>query len=214
MDNPPPINWPAIWSAIAAFGSAAAAWLTFLIHRGNRADAIRPELVLLEAAYSVEGDIGRLSFGKLKNVGRGVALYIDVMSLPEDRSPAVSYAFEQSRDIIAPNEVEPITFSVLVNWHQVTRDDEKMEIVIWIRYFDIEENAYNTQYEFTLSKGLEAFIGMTRYELVPGVAFRWRSSAKSSRWRIKGGAIFRRVRPGLRSGWAYVSRLHTFRDVG
>src|SRR4051812_9423025 len=81
----PPI-WPAIWSAvaascsvIAAFIAAASTFLTMRIHRANRSDAVRPELMIhnIDRIYT-EGIRDEIHVRRIRNVGRGPAFNVTI----------------------------------------------------------------------------------------------------------------------------------------
>jgi hypothetical protein len=121
--SPAPI-WPAIWSALAATFSAITALVLLRVHLHNRAESVRPELLLDEWEYFPEQDeesrfgstYGLFIVKRLRNVGRGTALHIyarvQMMSHSDDE-PHVIYS-RIAR--IGVNQEVTINWAVFFPW--------------------------------------------------------------------------------------------------
>jgi hypothetical protein len=199
---------PAFWSAVAALGSATAAWLTFLVHRSNRNVAIRPELVLEGFTYDVAGGVGTLSILALKNVGRGLAQHVEIDAYSKDRDHLALSTVACNRAIMAADESATIKFIAEINWSLV-RKAHFLSVVVWAQYYDLDENLYTTTYELFAANQLSAFANFPTLELVPGLGYHWRSTARSHWLRTQ---VIRLVR--IANAWrAKLKYTQPFRDV-
>lgn len=86
-----PTFWPAFLSAVAAFFSVLAAYRIYKIHRDNRIDVVRAELILLGLDVKEMGGEKYLFIQKVVNVGKGPALSFGLAMNRQDTAKKINY---------------------------------------------------------------------------------------------------------------------------
>ena len=113
-----PATWPAIFSAIAATGSAAAATFTFLVHRANLREGTSPELILSETRRG-PNECGRedLIIPVLRNAGKGSAFHIRLSATQRffEGPSAVTLPF--MLPVVPANDRIDLPLRILLNWN-------------------------------------------------------------------------------------------------
>ncbi len=155
-------SWPAIWSAVAASFSALAALSMVWIHLQNRADAVRPELVL--DGWSLTNEIpdkGIIQIGKISNQGRGSALFI----LGEARfAEAESIGPGKLFVGLFCNAIQqlPTGKEVAIDWHikfdwpgsVQPRQNQYVYLNLMISTWDVHARRHEATYELVASRGM------------------------------------------------------------
>jgi hypothetical protein len=196
-------NTAAIWSAVAATFAAFSAFMTMLIHRRNLLDAARPEIVLTdwtrEQRTQGETSYEVVSFRKIRNIGRGIALGIYI-NCAENRGPFPLAVMSTIRIPILPvGEHVDVDGSIMIWWKNVeSRDAMKwVSPAITIMSWDSRDIRHETTYKlFVVQDGIVA-----SDILAPGVGLSSRSTVTRAVWTLKAENTLKRMWHALKDRW-------------
>jgi hypothetical protein len=193
----------AMWSAIAASAAAISSLLTYFVHRRNMLDAARPELLLDDWALEpTERGSAYVTFGSIRNVGKGAALHTMVTGpAPGDR-PGALVGLENVA-IIPPGEAVATNGRVVLFWKNVAPSPSGRLLPITIKVFswDARSIRHETEYRLVAMDPPDSIAGAM--QLAPGLHLLHRTSKPTPVWKLKSG---RRLQQLLRAG----RRLLTF----
>jgi hypothetical protein len=103
--------WPAIWSAVAATFSGLTALCVLLVHLWNRADSVRPEVLLEEWDFSLKdskwANWSTIRVRRIRNVGNGAALHVRTQLVVPGKAelgPPIAMAMSDPLAFFPPGE--------------------------------------------------------------------------------------------------------------
>jgi hypothetical protein len=156
------------------------------IQRRNFLESIRPELVISEWSRTTRppgvGDIqDAVSFGRIKNIGRGSALSVVINATAERKNAPLAVMSTASIPILGPGEERPIAGMIIVFWknHESTDRPRSLQLPIVIWCWDSRGNRYFTTYRIFISESMDRIVGGAE-NVAPGVASLTRRAAFTS----------------------------------
>ena len=187
-------NSSAVWSAIAASFAALTAFLTMLIHRRNLIEAMRPELILEDWSRRQErhGDV--VSFGRVRNVGRGPAFGVLLNSSRDMNNPPQAAFSTTSWPVIAPGESVEVDGDIGVWWKNVPGADDSVkhlfvELDLWCS--DRREWRHKVRYLLFIVP-VNDRVGVAD-SLIPGVGMPQRRTKSAPIWWLRSRARLMKV---------------------
>lgn len=181
-----------IWSAVAASFSAMSAITIALIHRLNRIDSSRPE-ILLDGWSRVERSQGEkkydvLKVNKIRNTGKGSALHVSVNSAKfSGENPVVIMSTVNISIIPSGNEVD-INSELSPYWKSIKPDDAghknfhlKIRVLCWCT----SGYRHETIYQLSISEVNTNVFIQEGSELASGVMLLSRHTTVHSVWKLK-----------------------------
>lgn len=193
---------PAIWSAVAASFAALSSFLLMRIHRLNRLESARPELILTEWTRTTRGQSDSehdvISFQAIRNAGRGPALHIH-LNAEESRGKFLIAVMSSLRlAILAPGDREQIDGEIIVWWKNVKPVDAGhrfASITIDIMCWDTVGRRHETSYRLLVAEERTSMIMSDA--IAPNVYLTSRTTKATPVWRLKLSTRLART-PGLR----------------
>ncbi len=163
---------PAFWAALAAIGSATAAWLSWRVQRRNYLDSIRPEIHLDGWKFNPDvenGNRGRIGLENIENFGRGPASPI-LMNVVQ---PGLGRRFSASMStnaihLLRPNEKKEIKSQVRIFWDKTMNTPRIMFIRLQVITWDRDRNRHTTTYDLTAFEDVGTVMAGAE-ELAPGL---------------------------------------------
>ena len=180
-----------IWSAIAAWFSALAAFSIWRVHRMNMLDAARPEIVLLDWNRIKKSDNDNewecLRFDSIKNVGKGPAFRIFIRSDFPGNAPSVGMTAVKQQSILPAGEQHDIYGEILMIWKNVENKDGLKYLPIDIEVFSWCSKNYRhkTSYKLMVVQSVEGHIAVGSDEVAPGVILSTRNTTCKPVWFLK-----------------------------
>jgi hypothetical protein len=153
----------AIWSSIAAIGSALSAFLMLRMQQKSRRDAAKPELILTgweRHSKMIDGTkLEVVNFSTIKNIGNGPAIGIIFMpgTTPEMQRPYELFA--DPIPILAADEAYSIDGEIQLHWHDVSPPENYEKFIsIDIRVFSwcTRNYRYETHYKLMVAENTQA----------------------------------------------------------
>jgi hypothetical protein len=147
----------AIWSALAGTFAAVISIFIFSIHRRNWLLSLKPELVLGDWSRSTR-DIGgvlydQISFKKIKNVGRGIALHVYVLAGGQNGDPPTHTGPMLRYSIIGPGEEFPADGDITLLWPNMKNGGGiLLPINVQILSWDTGNYRHETRYSLLAAK--------------------------------------------------------------
>jgi hypothetical protein len=177
----------ATWSAIAATFAGLSSFLIMLIQRRNLLESVRPEIVLVGwgRRASGEGESAHevLSFKTVKNVGRGVALHVMMISSKIADNRPVTMLSNMRVPVIAVNETIDLNGEIIVWWKNVkpAPDGHRfLPITITIFCWDSRNMRHETTYSLLMVESSERVA--VSDAIAPGVSFGHRTTTTRPVW--------------------------------
>jgi hypothetical protein len=205
---PPPLSAasalltnPALWSAVAAFFSAGAAFLMVRIQRRSLLESVRPEVIVtLWQRSSGEGGDDILAYPKIRNVGRGaaynVAVWTDHAHImdPLDVTPILGPLDEVP--ILAPGDSEILQYGRLILWWKNLPGTDAalkaLSVKLKITCSDARNVQHTTEYRLHIIP-LTPDVSVA-HEVAAGVMVTRYGTRSAPRWRVRARAAFDRMR--------------------
>ena len=196
----------AIWTAVAAMLAVLISGLILLIQRRNLLESARPELVLTGWSRRVEGEgdaaHDRICFQTIGNVGRGVALHVNIGAFHKVDTRPTAVMSTMSLPILAVDENKDVNGEIIVWWKNVIPDGQRhkhLAIVIKILCWDTRGMRHETRYNlFAIQPSPDTVV--VPDPVAPGVMLGSRTTRTRPVWLLKlSGWVWRK--PGL--NWIY-----------
>ena len=163
------------------------------IHRRNLIESIRPELVLEDWSRSdVHGDT--ISFGKVRNVGRGPAFRVMLNCFDQIGEAPVAVLNSTWVPLIAPGESVDIDGDIHVWWKNVAAGEDgskHLTIRVEVSCSDRREWRYKTEYPLVATPATDN-VFMSN-PLVPGVLLSERRTKSVSVWWLRARTRIARI---------------------
>ena len=148
----------AVWAALAATFSAISSLLIYRIQRDNLRESVRPELVLSgwsRSTVTQSGDLvsDRIIIGYISNVGRGVALDVEIY-ITDDTNPSIFVMGRIPIPLLAKDDQKSIGGYISIFWDNVPDSEEGevkfLDLKVRIVCSDTRNWRYETQYHLTV----------------------------------------------------------------
>jgi len=189
----PPTIWPAVWAAISATFSAMAAIVLMVVHLRNRADSVRPEIILEDWSYfrpaatgEPFGGLGVIRINKVRNEGKGPALHMrGQITIPGakyiDAGGPFGVFSHDPVPIISPGARLDVDWCARFQWKGAVVDNF-LPLHLTLFVADLHGRRHETTYELIATKDNNV-AGVT--PLVPGLYLTRRHSAVMSVLRLR-----------------------------
>jgi hypothetical protein len=197
--------WPAIWSAIAATFTVATAVILLSVHLLNRADSVRPEVVLEDWEFSeTPPGWGRILIKKIRNEGRGPTLHMrGQLKIPgakpmEQGGPFAGFIHEPVY-CLPPAQPLTVDWQCLFQWQGASLTQPELLVPLHLTIFihDIHGRLHELVYELAAMKPPGVFAGVATLangvylshrftKIVPGWRLRWRGRKAKFEDQLKG----------------------------
>lgn len=161
------------------------------IQRRNFFEAVRPELVLIDWRRKTkgEGDSARdvISFGTIRNVGRGVALRLLIAAHEHRGNRPTAGMRTRYIPILAPNESAPLNDGEIILWWKNVPEETGTKIMrIDVRIFcwDSRSIRHETVYGLLVTDNPNAPVAGTEI-VAPSVSVIFRTTTSKSMRKLK-----------------------------
>jgi hypothetical protein len=181
---------PAVWSAVAASFAALSAFLTMLIHRRNRLDAARPELVLTGWSRSTcgSGDTEHevITVQTLRNVGKGPAINIVLGCAHRQANRPTAGMTTTYLPILAPAEVYDLNVEIVIWWKNIPPEKNGLQhLLLSVSLASTDYLNLRHQTEYTLvAVPLSPAQGVAN-PIAPGLMIHTRTTKTTPVWRLR-----------------------------
>ena len=179
----------AVWSAVAASFAALSSFLTMRIQRRNLLESARPEIVIDLWGRSNRGEDDSacevITFGSLRNIGKGPALHVTLNSSTMSGDRPTSVLSTTRYTIIGPGETQRLTGEIIVWWKNVKDQTggKYLPITIVIWSWDSHGVRHETTYILFVTEHENMVAGS--HEVAPGVALTTRTTESVPVWWLK-----------------------------
>lgn len=187
--------WPAICSAIAATFSAVAAIVLMVVHIRNRADSVRPEVILEDWSLEEEPqEWGVIQIKKIRNEGKGSALHMRGQLKAPGEKPIGSGGpflalFLDPVPVLSPGKELDVKCHAKFQWNGSIDSMLPLHLTLFIA--DLHGRLHEMTYELVATKGEGIVGGVTN--LAPGLDLTRRHTTVTTGWRLRLRSKRRRI---------------------